>query len=362
MTDSAASPSPSPSSISVGDLTLLNAEITALVQAGVPLPNGLRQIAASQPGRVAGLAEELNRRLQSGGSLPESIESSRAFPRIYSAMVTAGIRAGRLPAALEELATCATNFRDLRRRIVDAMVYPLIVSLLAYGLFVLVISLVSDRVDQICRMLNLPASRLVQTLAFAARLHPFWYLIPPLIVLLLIILWVWNGRAAAMDMTGWRSPLSWVPGLRRLGRTSSYAGFSRLLAMLCEARVPFAEAMELAGAACGNRRLANSAIAVAQQHRHGKTFDEIEAAVPKSAIPSFLIWSIRRGMATNRLPESLRSTESIYRRRADEQMLWIRRVFPIVSGIGIGGTVTALYALATFLPFIEIVRAFATEY
>jgi general secretion pathway protein F len=129
--------SSSKSAISLDELVALNDEIISLVRAGVPLERGLRSLGNDLPGRLGQLAGDLSDRLDQGQSLVDALDESRdGFPRIYRAVVAAGIRSGRLSAALEGLSATARRASELRRLIIISLVYPVIVLIVASLVFV----------------------------------------------------------------------------------------------------------------------------------------------------------------------------------------------------------------------------------
>ena len=95
--------------MSLESLVALNDEIAALVRTGLPLERGLRQVGDDLSGRLGGTMSSLAERMSRGASLPEALaaEGDR-LPRIYRAVVEAGLRAGRLSAALEKFKTFMT--------------------------------------------------------------------------------------------------------------------------------------------------------------------------------------------------------------------------------------------------------------
>src|SRR5262249_51853770 len=123
-------------------LAALSDEIAALVRAGVPLHRGLQDLGADMPGRLGRMAGELGKELQSGQPLDAAIAQrlSTSLPLAYRAVVTAGLRAGRLPAALEGIAQTARVISQLRSSIGLALLYPLVVLTLTWvlGLFILI--------------------------------------------------------------------------------------------------------------------------------------------------------------------------------------------------------------------------------
>jgi hypothetical protein len=75
--------------------------------------------------------------MSEGSSLSQALEAEGSrFPRIYRAVVDAGLHAGRLPAALEGLTAYVQSYLDARQTIGTALSYPLMVFVLAYGVFV----------------------------------------------------------------------------------------------------------------------------------------------------------------------------------------------------------------------------------
>ncbi len=123
--------------VSVDQLIALNDEILALVRAGLPLERGLRDAGRDLGGRLRLVTEALSDRMARGESLSQALaaESDR-IPKLYRAVVEAGSRAGRLSVALEGLSAYARGYVEMRQAIGLAMLYPMVVVMLAYGLFV----------------------------------------------------------------------------------------------------------------------------------------------------------------------------------------------------------------------------------
>ena len=94
--------------MTLNDLLALNQEIAALVRAGVPLERGLADLGADMPGRLGKAAASLAERTARGESLEQALaDQAVTLSPAYRAVVQAGVRAGRLPAALEAVAASA---------------------------------------------------------------------------------------------------------------------------------------------------------------------------------------------------------------------------------------------------------------
>src|SRR5947209_1505582 len=80
------------------DLIALNEEIAAMARAGLPLDQGLAALAREMDrGRLRQVTAELAEDLRQGKTLPEALErQGNRVPPFYAALVTAGIRTGRI--------------------------------------------------------------------------------------------------------------------------------------------------------------------------------------------------------------------------------------------------------------------------
>src|SRR3954453_21823105 len=104
---------PTMETLSLDHLVALNDEIAALVRTGLPLERGLRLAGGGLPGRLRGTMTVLADGMSRGASLPAALEAERErLPRIYRAVVEAGLRSGRLSGALEGLAGFVRTYID----------------------------------------------------------------------------------------------------------------------------------------------------------------------------------------------------------------------------------------------------------
>ena len=117
--------SSSTAALSLEQLIALNDEITALVRARVPLEGTLGEMGEDLPGRLGRIAQMLAERMKRGESLAQILENEpEHFPPVYRAVVLAGLRAGRLSAALESISRSARRLDDMRRMTAAGFVYP----------------------------------------------------------------------------------------------------------------------------------------------------------------------------------------------------------------------------------------------
>jgi general secretion pathway protein F len=181
--------------ITLADLIALSEEMAALARSGVPLERGLLNLGQEIPGQLGRTTRRLAERLERGEDLSRALAAEEtAFPRVYRIVVQAGLKAGRLPVALEGLAVAARRLADLRRTIGLAIVYPLAVLLLAYGLFVLFVARLAPELQEAYHGFNIARHPLLDGLVWLGQSVHWW---GPLFRLA-VGAWVAVGRIAGV--------------------------------------------------------------------------------------------------------------------------------------------------------------------
>lgn len=332
--------------VSLEQLVALNDEIAALVRAGVPLELGLREMGTQASGAIGEIGASLAARMQTGVSLSDALRAEEhRIPQVYRTVVEAGLRAGRLSVALEAMSTFARELLELRRQISSALVYPLIVFALAYGLFLVFTVDLIERFRETYEVFHLPLHGALRWLVWMSDRVATWWWMPPAVVIGFIVWWWSTGGAHVLSFTGSARPLGWIPGVGRIGRYFQYANFAELLALLVEHQVPLADGLRLSADATGDTRLKRAAHHLADAVSRGDQLPEVA-----TTFPPFLDWVLRqaaRGASPVRL---LRHAAGFYRRRALNLTNWFKLTFPMFAALVIGGGITTMYALALFGP------------
>jgi len=335
----------------IDQLVALNDEIAALVRAGVPLELGLREVGRDSAGRLKEISETLAARMSAGASLPEALRAEEnRLPIAYRTVVEAGLRAGRLPVALEALSNYARELVELRRQITLALLYPLIVAALAYLLFVVVIVDLADRLRETYELFRIPIDWPLAIVVRVGDAAVHWWWILPVCLGIAVVWWMMTGGVHILSFEGPSRPLAWMPGVGLISRRFQLANFADLLALLVEQDVPLAEAMRLSADATGDTALrqgAHQLAASVEQGNFGSTGGY------RYGFPPFLFWVLTRGGQGGGLARLLAHAATIYRRRAANLANWFKVIFPIAAAFFIGGGVTAAYALTLFGPLVR---------
>ena len=341
--------------IGLDDLIALNEEIAALARSGMPMERGLLGVGGDLPGRLGAIASGLGRRMEGGASLVAAIDAEGdAIPPTYRAVVEAGVRSGRLAEALEGLAGFARAYVEMRRAIGLALLYPAIVALVGYGVFVLIVVALIPQIAESFASLRVPVGPWVGVIASFAGWAWVWGPIVPALFLIGAVGWWSTGRASAFRPGRLGRGLRWVPGVASILDSWIAGQFADWLALLVEHEVPWPAAVRLAADATGEPRLIASASAMASASERGEPASE--AVRGARGLPPLLSWLMSRGGGEASLAASLRHAAATYRERAARKANTLRATLPAALLLGLGAATALLYALTLFAPWTALLR------
>ena len=340
-------PFPLARSVSLEQLAILNTEMAALVQAGIPLHQGLLEYGNQTPGALGSVSRSIAERLSRGEELQDILRDSRSgVPEVYAAVLEAGIRAGRLAVALQGIASALRNTIDLRRSLRIAWIYPLIVSVVAYAGIIIIWHTTIPLILEMVNDLRQPRMVVFDVLQALRDPPPYFWCIPPLGLLSFVMFRGWRNRnriASGAAHAGGR-PSS----IQRYRELVGLALFNEILALLIEQQHPLAESLILSGRASGEPRIARAAWEWAEQLRVGHTVASCSLASP---IPSFIRFSLARTANTSIISATLRAASRSYRERALELQSQMRFFYPIVLLVVVGGIAIMMFSLLSFAPW-----------
>lgn len=335
--------------ISLEEFIALADEMAALVRAGVPLERGLAGAASGFSKRSSQLVPQIAARMQAGETLSHIIATSpEALPPAYAAVLEAGIRSGRISSALEGLASSARRAADLRRMTAAALVYPLLVVLVAYGLFLFSILRLQPTVANAYRRLNVPTTKLNTVLSNLGATAPYWAPVLPIAIVAALAIW-WRRSGRAMRANG-QGALAFLP-TNRLMRYGRLAAFADTLALLIEHDAPLASSVVLAADASGDDELSAAARRLASNVNRG---DAGPSSTAETGLPPVLAWLLSGDMTQGNLVEALRRSADSYRVRASRLEEQLRLYLPLGLIFVLGCTSIVIYALTVFLPWYHL--------
>lgn len=333
-------------------LTVWTRQLAGLVGSGLPLERALTALAEeSENDRQRELLAHLKSEVNAGSPFARALGTApREFDDVYRAVVAAGEQSGALGPVLERLADDLEQRQALRSRVVGAMLYPAIVSVVA---MVIVIILVTYVVPQIAGVFTSSKRALpvltVAMLAISAFVRQWGWAV--LLVAVVGIGALVLGRRGEAFRARTDAMVLQLPLVGRLARGYNAARFGGTLAMLASAGVPILKSLQAAAETLGNRAMRNDALEALVQVREGAPLASALAA--KKRFPGLLSMFARLGEQTGQLPQMLLRASAQMSAEVQRRALAIATILePLL--IVVMGIVVVLIMLAVLMPIIQL--------
>jgi type II secretory pathway component PulF len=270
-----------------------------------------------------------------------------------------GLRTGNLTAALDGAVGVAESVAESRSAFESAIIYPLIVCLLAYaGLigFCLFLAPTLAGMHETAQVAPGSGLRVLQGLRDTL---PYWAAIPP-IVFFVIFVWWRRSKSRQVIVTGPTSRLlRWLPGASQVVFQERCARFARSLAQLLNSQVPLDDALEIAGDSSGDANLTEGAKLLAASARDGHLAGDGGAVALR--FPPFLRWALWHSDATTGRVRALQIADRMYRQASKRRAERLHTLAPVAILVLVGGTATLLYGLTLFVPVVQLLQALAHD-
>ncbi len=333
-------------------LAVWTRQIAGLVGAGLPLERALSALAdESEHPRQRELIAHLKSEVNAGAPFARALASApREFDEVYRAVVAAGEQSGALGKVLEKLADDLEERQALKAKLLGAMLYPAIVSLIA---IVIVIFLVTYVVPQVAAVFTSSKRALptltVAMLAISAFVRSYGWL-----MLLALVAGIGSFtllRRAPLFRERSDAAMLNAPLFGRLARGYNAARFASTLAMLAGAGVPILKALQAAAETLGNRAMRADAMDALVQVREGAPLASAMAA--KKRFPGLLAMFARLGEQTGQLPVMLGRAAAQLSAEVQRRAMALATILePLL--IVVMGVVVMLIVLAVLLPIIQL--------
>lgn len=323
----------------------LTRELSIMLDAGQDLDRALRFLVETAPNpRVSKILEQLRASVRDGGSLAAALaQHPKSFSRLYIGLVRAGEAGGALAPTLERLAVLLERQRRLTATVQSAMIYPVLLALVAIGSVTLLLTEVLPQFVPLFAENGAPLPASTQFLlgagAFIGHDGPFVLLALAALVLIARQALQRPQPRLAADRLMLRLPV-----IGNLMREVLAARFTRTLGSLLLNGVPLIAALGIVRDAIGN----HAAVAAVDQ----ATLSAKNGAGLSGPLAGAKIFPLRT-MHLLRLGEETAQLGPIALRAADihdeKVQLGVQRlvsllvpVITIVMGIIIGGIVSSL--------------------
>lgn len=290
--------------ISAAELALITRQLATLVEAALPIESALLAVAEQcEKSRLKNMLMAVRSKVVEGYSLAEGLaEFPHVFDHLFRSMVAAGEKSGHLEQVLNRLADYTEQRQYMRSQILQAMLYPLILT----GFAILVISiLLAAVVPKIVVQFEHMGESLPGSTLFLIAASDFLRQYGVLVLIALLLALVFWQRALQKPALRLRwDQLVLRSGLfGKVARGLNTARFARTLSILNASAVPLLEAMRISSDVLSNSYMRQALAEATARVREGAS---LKSALEQSRLfPPMMLHMIASGEKSGQLDAML---------------------------------------------------------
>jgi len=336
----------------VTDFTL---QLATLSEAGIPIAKALSILEGqARPGPFKDVLGALLEDVSAGTPLSESLSKHpKVFDRLYSSMVRAGEAGGVLDAVLTRQAEYMEKVREVRAKVVGALVYPTVIICVACAVVTAVVLFIIPKFEEIFRSFHITLPAMTRFLLDGSTFTlKYWYIVfgLPLVLLVAHIMLLRRSQPYRYRI---HQLLLKLPGLGPVLSRSLVASFARTFGTLIQAGVPHLDALGIVRDATRNELLMEGVEDIRRTVREG---EGIARPMGETGLFDDLVVNmVDVGEATGELDKMLLKVASAYEKQVDRT---IDTMFKLVEPALILGVaaIVGFIVVALFLPLMEIMK------
>jgi len=295
-------------------------QLANLLTAGVPLSRALQLLRreASQPAARAQWTA-IHDDVVGGMSLGDALAKwPRSFPPVYVAMVRAGETGGFLEVVLEQIADFRSRERDLTGKVKAALVYPVVLAVLAAAVLTFLLVYFIPRFSAIFAEFGGALPWLTRAIVAASNMVIHYGYVIAIAAVLAVV----SFRRIMTSDAGRRIVERAVLGTPSIGRVVAQFAlvrFCRMLGTLLAGGVPLVLALRTAREAIGNQSLSDTVTHAVEEVQRGASLARSLAAAPK-LFPEAVVEMVAVAEESSRLDKELIRLAAAYEAELDRRL------------------------------------------
>lgn len=334
-------------------------QLATLIDAGLPILRSL-SILSEQVESVIfkEVIIDMSTEIESGGTLSDAMaKHPKQFDKLFVNMIRAGEIGGVLEAVLNKIAEFLEKRQMLIGKVKAAMMYPLVVIILAGGIVTFILVFIMPKFQDIFAQLgaDLPTPTRLLIQASNIMLHQTW-----IIGIIAFLIWfTYKKLNSNMKSKYYLDKIKLkLPVFGALLQKIAIARWASTLATLITSGVPILQALDIVRESSGNEVISKSMIEVYQSIKDGDTIHEPLARC--WVFPPLVVHMIAVGEETGAIDQMLNKVAEAYEREVDDAVSALTSIIEplliVFLGVVVGGIVIALY-----LPLFNIPKAMGKQ-
>ena len=343
------------SGVNTKDLVTFTRLFATMIDAGLPLVQCLDILSGQQTNKVfAGVLRDVKNSVEQGASFSDALRKHpKVFDELFVNLVHAGEVGGILDTIMQRLSIYLEKRQKLVRQVRGALVYPIIVIVIAGGVMTVLLTFVIPAFERMFADFGGGKEALPKlTQIVVALSHGFVTYLPFIVVSLglaaggFVYFYKTPGGKRTVHSTMLKLPIM-GPVLRKI----AVARFTRTLGTLLQSGVPILDALDICARTAGN-----VVIEAGIQHVRSKISEGKNMAEPLAetkVFPDMVVQMIAVGEQTGALDQMLNKIADFYEEETDIAVAAMTSAIEPILMVGVGGMV-GVVLIAMYLPIFSL--------
>ena len=338
--------------VTTKDILVFTRQFSVMIDAGLPLVQAL-DIIASQADNPAFRTTlfAVKTKVESGSTFADALaDHPKVFDELFVQLVRAGEIGGILDTILQRLGAYIEKNEKLKRRVKGAMVYPSIVLVVAVGVTVVLLTVVTPTFEKMFKDFGgaMPAPTQI-LINISHALTDNWYYFVGIPILLIVAFKLFTNNPRGKEL--WHAFVLKAPLFGPLARKVAVARFTRTLGTMLSSGVPILDALEIVAKSAGNKVIEKGILYVRAKISEGKN---IAGPLAETKVfPPMVVQMIGVGEATGAMDAMLNKIADFYDDEVDVAVAALTSMIEPLMMVFLGGVVGG-FLIAMYLPIFNI--------
>ena len=338
--------------ITTKDRVVFTRQLATLIGAGLPLTQSLYTVMQqTQNKQLQSVVQEIVGSVEGGKSLSDSFaQHPQVFNEVFISLIAAGELSGTLDESMQRIATQQEKDAAVASKIKGALMYPMIVLVVIFGVMAFMLFTVVPQVEKLYHDLGKNLPLLTQIMVSTANfLAQFWWL-----ALIAIGIGIYFFRQYLRTEQGIKFKDSFkvrVPLFGKMFQKLYMARFARTGQTLLSTGVSMLDMLNVTSRAINNTLIEASISRAATKVQGGKALSV--ALEAEDVIDPLVPQMIKIGEQSGRIDEMMGKVAQVYEDELDEQIRTISTaiepvlmvVLAVVAGGMVGAILFPIYSL-----------------
>ncbi len=257
--------------INVATVALITRQIATLVSAGQPVESAYYAVSRQTPkNRTKRVLLSVRAKVLEGFPLSEALkEFPRIFDSMYCASVHAGEQSGLLDVVMERLADYLEARQDIQRKTSQALIYPILLSIVVFALVAGLLTFVVPQIVQVFEGFDQELPLITQWLIAISDFSKAYGLHLLIGLAAIILLYRQLLKIAWFSLLRDRILLA-IPFVRYLVKLSNTARFTRTMSILVSSGVTALDSIRISAEVILSQPMKSSVVSAADRVREGE--------------------------------------------------------------------------------------------